>query len=138
MSRPAINTLAAACAVNTLAAVCTARPILDQIANKWSLMILIVLCEQPVRFNALQRRVGGITQKALTESLRRLERNGLVKRCVIASSPVAVEYSLTPLGHTLQSPFAAIYAWAVDHQPDIERAQRDFDQHIHQMNSAVN
>ncbi|HEY0208617.1 helix-turn-helix domain-containing protein [Acerihabitans sp.] len=118
MSRPAINTLDAACA---------ARPILDQIANKWSLMILIALCEQPVRFNELQRRLGGISQKALTESLRRLERNGLVRRYVITCSPVAVEYSITQLGHTLQLPFAALYAWAVDHQPDIERAQRDFD-----------
>lgn len=118
MSRPAINTLDAACA---------ARPILDQIANKWSLMILIALCEQPVRFNELQRRLGGISQKALTESLRRLERNGLVRRYVITSSPVAVEYSITQLGHTLQLPFAALYAWAVDHQPDIERAQREFD-----------
>lgn len=113
-----------------LEAVCATRPILDQIANKWSVLILTVICVEPVRFNELQRRLEGITQKALTENLRRLERSGLVNRCVIASSPIAVEYSLTPLGRTLQSPFAAIYGWAIEHQCDIERAQREFDQRV--------
>lgn len=107
---------------------CTSRPILDQIADKWSMLILAVLCAQPLRFNAIKRRLEGITQKALTQALRRLERNGIVARRVIPISPVAVEYSVTPLGRTLQQPFAALYAWTVDHLPDIEQARRDFDQ----------
>lgn len=106
------------------------RPILDQIANKWSVMILGVICAEPARFNAIKRRLGGITHKALTEALRRLERNGLVARRVIASSPVAVEYSITPLGRTLQQPFAALHAWTVDHASDLEQAQRDFDHRV--------
>jgi DNA-binding HxlR family transcriptional regulator len=106
---------------------CAARPFFDQVANKWSVMILTILCAQPQRFNELMRRLEGITHKALTQALRRLERNGLVARKVIASSPVAVEYSLTPLGRTLQEPFAAVYEWAVNHLPDIEKAQQDFD-----------
>ena len=108
---------------------CATRPFFDQIANKWSLMILTVLCAGPQRFNAVKRHLEGITQKALTQALRRLERNGLVARRVIATSPVAVEYSLTPLGRTLQEPFQAVYAWTVDHLPDIERAKAAFDRH---------
>ena len=102
------------------------RPILDQIADKWSVMILGVICTQPARFNAIKRRLGGITHKALTQALRRLERNGLVTRRVLATSPVAVEYSITPLGLTLQQPFAALYAWAVSHGSDVERAHAAF------------
>ncbi len=103
------------------------RPILDQIADKWSVMILGVICTQPARFNVIKRRLGRITHKALTQALRRLERNGLVTRRVIATSPVAVEYSITPLGLTLQQPFAALYAWAVGHVSDVEQAQTAFD-----------
>lgn len=106
---------------------CATRPFFDQLANKWSVMILAILCTKPQRFNAIMRRLEGITHKALTQALRRLERNGLVARRVIASSPVAVEYSLTPLGSSLQGPFAAVYDWAVDHRPDIEKAQLEYD-----------
>ncbi len=111
----------------TFAAACATRPILDQLANKWSVMILSVLCEKPQRFNVVRRRLEGITQKALTQALRRLERNGLVQRRVITDSPVAVEYSITPLGRTLQHPFQAVYQWALDHTAILEQAQRDFD-----------
>ena len=110
-----------------LVAACATRPILDQIANKWSVMILSAICAKPARFNAIKRRLDGITHKALTDALRRLERNGLVARRVITFSPVAVEYSLTPLGRSLQVPFAALYAWTADHVADIESAQLAFD-----------
>lgn len=106
---------------------CAARSFFDQVANKWSVMILTVLAERPMRFNALMRRLEGITHKALTQALRRLERNGLIARRVMATSPVAVEYSITDLGRTLQVPFAAVYDWAVHHLDDIEEAQRTFD-----------
>ncbi|WP_323143281.1 winged helix-turn-helix transcriptional regulator [Massilia phyllosphaerae] len=99
------------------------KPVLEQIANKWSVLILAVVCTQPSRFNAIKRRLDPITHKALTEALRRLERNGLVDRRVIASSPVAVEYSITPLGRTLQAPFTALIAWAQEHGPALEAAR---------------
>ncbi|MBN3724891.1 winged helix-turn-helix transcriptional regulator [Burkholderia sp. Ac-20379] len=110
-----------------LAEIDATRIVLEQIANKWSVLILAVLCTEPSRFNAIKRRLDPITHKALTEALRRLERNGLVNRRVIASSPVAVEYSITPLGRTLQEPFVALIAWANRHGGRIEDAQLDFD-----------
>jgi len=106
------------------------RPILEQIANKWSVLILTVVCHQPSRFNAIKRRLDPITHKALTEALRRLERNGLVLRRVINSSPVAVEYSITPLGRTLQQPFAALVAWASQHGEGITLAQVKYDNRV--------
>lgn len=106
-----------------LAEINSTRPVLEQIANKWSVLILAVLCEQPSRFNAIKRRLDPITHKALTEALRRLEKNGLVNRKVIATSPVAVEYSITPLGLTLQQPFEALIAWAQQHGAELMAAQ---------------
>jgi DNA-binding HxlR family transcriptional regulator len=103
------------------------RPVLEQIAHKWSILVLTFLCEEPKRFNALKRRLGGITQKALTETLRRLERNGLIDRCVTTTSPIAVVYSITPLGRTLQDPFLALYDWALEHQGALADAQARFD-----------
>jgi DNA-binding HxlR family transcriptional regulator len=106
---------------------CPSRPILDQISDKWSMMIITVLDERPLRFNAIKHRLEGVTQKALTQTLRRLERNGLVDRRVIPTSPVAVEYAITPLGRSLQPAFASLYGWIMGHLPEIERAQRRFD-----------
>lgn len=106
---------------------CPSRLLFDQIADKWSMMVLTVLDRGPVRFNAIKRELEGITQKALTQCLRRLERNGLVSRRVIPVSPVAVEYEITPLGRTLQVPFKALYAWTLDHMDRVESARADFD-----------
>jgi DNA-binding HxlR family transcriptional regulator len=100
--------------------------VLDQVASKWSVMVITSLCDEPQRFNAIKRRLAGVTQKALTETLRRLERNGLVARRVIPLSPVAVEYSLTPLGRTLQEPFTSLTGWALAHQLDMQAAQKLF------------
>ncbi|WP_144108199.1 winged helix-turn-helix transcriptional regulator [Paraburkholderia sp. BCC1886] len=111
-----------------LAEINATRPVLEQIANKWSVLILTVLCSEPSRFNAIKRRLDPITHKALTEALRRLERNGLVHRRVIASSPVAVEYSITTLGRSLQDPFVALVSWAATHGGSIEKAQAMFDE----------
>ncbi|THB83755.1 transcriptional regulator [Pantoea allii] len=110
-----------------LAEINSTRPILEQVANKWSVLILTVLCSQPSRFNAIKRRLDPITHKSLTEALRRLERNGLVSRRVIASSPVAVEYSITPLGRTLQDPFIALVSWAKQHGGAMEQTQGVYD-----------
>ncbi len=110
-----------------LATLPTIRPILDQISNKWAILVLTFICEKPQRFNAIRRRLEGITQKALTETLRRMERHGLLARRVFPVSPIAVEYSITPLGRTLQEPFTALYEWAVGHQVEIEKAKQGFD-----------
>lgn len=101
---------------------------LDQVASKWAVMVITNLCDQPQRFNAIKRRLDGVTQKALTDTLRRLERNGLIERRVIPVSPVAVEYSLTPLGRTLQKPFLVLSEWALHHHKDIDAAQQCYDE----------
>jgi len=106
---------------------CSSRFLLDQIADKWSVLILAALCNKPLRFNELKRCLDGITQKALTQTLRRLERNGILARRVIASSQIAVEYSITPLGRTLEEPFHALYLWTINHLPAVENAQAAFD-----------
>ncbi|MDQ1121008.1 MULTISPECIES: helix-turn-helix domain-containing protein [Pseudoxanthomonas] len=109
------------------AADCPSRLLLDQIADKWSVLVLAALCRQPLRFNMLKRTLEGITQKALTQTLRRLERNGIIERRVVTASPIAVEYRITALGRTLKAPFEALYAWTREHLPDVERAREAFD-----------
>jgi len=108
---------------------CPSRPILDQIADKWSVMAMAVL-EEPRRFNEIKRRLEGVTQRVLTHTLRRLERNGMIARRVLPTSPIGVEYSLTPLGRSLQEPFAHLYGWAVEHAGEIQQRQRDYDARI--------
>lgn len=103
------------------------RVILEQISDKWSILIIGALCRGPMRFNALKRELNGVTQKALTQTLRRLERLGLVERHVISGSPVSVEYSVTPLGESLKAPFQALFMWSLKHGPEIEAATRQFD-----------
>jgi DNA-binding HxlR family transcriptional regulator len=103
------------------------RELLDQVLDKWSLSILNELCERPCRFNDLRRAIPAVTQKSLTATLRRLERNGIVERVLLSSRPVAVEYRITPLGKTLRHPVDVLLSWAATHMPDIERARRTFD-----------
>lgn len=109
------------------APVTSSRLLLDQVTDKWSILILAALCARPLRFNDIRRSLDGVTQKTLTHSLRRLERSGILARRVIASSQVAVEYSITPLGRTLEGPFAALFQWTVAHADDVTQAQLAFD-----------
>lgn len=106
---------------------CPTRTLFDQIVDKWSVMVLAVLEQGPQRFNAIKRDLEGVSQKSLTQTLRRLERNGLVVRRVINSSPVAVEYALSDLGRTLLPPFRSLYHWVKDAIPEVEAARRAFD-----------
>lgn len=103
------------------------RPVLENITNKWSILILTVLCTEPCRFNEIRRRLNGITHKALADALKRLERNGLVNRQVLPTSPVSVEYSITPLAQSLQQPFVALTNWALEFGPAMELAQAEYD-----------
>ncbi|WP_420139058.1 winged helix-turn-helix transcriptional regulator [Sphingomonas sp.] len=106
---------------------CPSRLLFDQIADKWSMMVLTVLDAGPMRFNGIKRHLEGVTQKALTQCLRRLERNGLLSRRIIATSPIGVEYEITPLGRSLQPPFKALYAWTREHLDAVEQAREAFD-----------
>jgi DNA-binding HxlR family transcriptional regulator len=106
---------------------CPNRLLLEQIADKWSVLLLAALRDTPMRFNEIKRTLEGITQKSLTQSLRRLERNGIVERRVIDTSPIAVEYEITPLGQSLKEPFQALYSWTVDYLPAVEEARKVFD-----------
>ena len=115
---------ASACALANMAQV---RPVLDKIADKWTILILTVLCPRPSRFNAIKRRLDGITHKALADALKRLERNGMVTRTVLPTAPIGVEYAITPLGHSLRQPFEALCAWALDNGEAIEAANREHD-----------
>lgn len=103
------------------------RPTLDRIADKWTILILTVLCPRPSRFNAIKHRLDGITHKALADALKRLERNGLVTRTVLPTTPIGVEYAITPLGHSLRQPFEAICAWALENAEAVERASATYD-----------
>ena len=103
------------------------RPILEQIANKWTVLILSVLCTQPARFNDLKRRLEGITHKALSDALKRLERNGLISREVLPTQPIGVEYTITALGASLREPFAALYEWSLANGGELARAQAAYD-----------
>lgn len=105
---------------------CPSRPILDQIADKWSMMVMAVL-DEPRRFNEIKRRLEGVTQRVLTQTLRRLERNGMIERRVLPISPVGVEYSLTPLGESLREPFGRLYDWTVAHAHEIHAQQDAYD-----------
>ncbi|MEU2183734.1 winged helix-turn-helix transcriptional regulator [Streptomyces thermolilacinus] len=103
------------------------RELLDQVLDKWSLSVLNELCARPCRFNELRRAIPAVTQKSLTATLRRLERNGVVEREVISTRPVAIRYRVTPLGKTLRHPVDVLLAWAAEHLPSIERARDAFD-----------
>ncbi len=106
---------------------CPSRVLFEQIADKWSMMVLTVLEDEPVRFNAIKRHLEGVTQKSLTQCLRKLERNGLVERRVIPASPVAVDYRLTLLGQSLLEPFKGLYAWTIANMAQVDEARAQFD-----------
>ncbi|QDQ97714.1 winged helix-turn-helix transcriptional regulator [Tomitella fengzijianii] len=106
------------------------RELLDQVLDKWSLSVLGELCERPCRFNQLRRAIPAVTQKSLTATLRRLERNGIIERVVLGTRPVAVEYRITPLGKTLRPPVDVLLEWAEAHGPEIERAREHFDAEV--------
>ena len=107
---------------------CPIRLVLDRIADKWTVMLMHLLSDgAPHRFNDLRRNVEGISQKMLTQTLRDLERDGLVVRTIYAEVPPRVEYALTPLGATLCEPIAQLGDWAIAHVDEIKRAQAKFD-----------
>ncbi|MDF2797458.1 MAG: HxlR family transcriptional regulator [Devosia sp.] len=104
------------------------RQVLDKIADKWTILILTVLCEKPARFNDIKRRLGGITHKALSDALKRLERLGLVTRTVLPTQPIGVEYAITPVAISLRAPFRQLYDWALLNSEALNEAQTAYDE----------
>ncbi|MET0679035.1 MAG: helix-turn-helix domain-containing protein [Bradyrhizobium sp.] len=112
---------------NAYEADCPTRQILDRIGDKWAVLILLLLRDEPLRFNQLRRAIEGISQKMLSQVLKSLERDGLVRRRAIATMPVTVEYSITPLGQTLATAVDHLRDWAEQHLKDVLTAQRRYD-----------
>jgi DNA-binding HxlR family transcriptional regulator len=106
---------------------CPTRIVLDHIADKWTALILWKLTNGPIRFNQLRRDIQGISQKVLSQTLKQLERDGLINRQAFATVPVTVEYSVTPLGHTLAEKMAGISLWAQDNIDQVLTAQAKYD-----------
>jgi DNA-binding HxlR family transcriptional regulator len=103
---------------------CDSRQVLDLIADRWSMLVIYALSHHARRHGELKRMIGGISQKMLTQTLRALERDGLVERSVYEVVPPRVDYRLTPLGRTLLGPLSAICRWAQNRLPQV-RAARD-------------
>lgn len=102
---------------------CPAQKALDLVADKWTLLVLLALLGGVKRHSTLRRKLKGVTQKMLTQTLRRLEQDGLVARTVYPEVPPKVEYALTPLGETLSEPIRALSAWAEKHSNALEAAR---------------
>ncbi|WP_267222156.1 helix-turn-helix domain-containing protein [Novosphingobium clariflavum] len=114
-------------APDVYAANCPTRQLLDRVADKWSVLILLTLGNGEMRFNALKRRIDGISQKMLSQTLRSLERDGLVLRAVVPSVPVTVSYAISPLGRELLGALQAMIDWAEARMGMVAQAQRDYD-----------
>ena len=114
-------------APNAYSADCPTRQILDRVGDKWAVLILLLLRKQPVRFNQLRRSIEGISQKMLSQVLKSLERDGLIRRRAIATVPVTVEYSITPLGVTLAAAVDPLRDWAENHLKEVLASQRRYD-----------
>ncbi|XVQ13560.1 winged helix-turn-helix transcriptional regulator [Spirillospora sp. CA-255316] len=106
---------------------CGTRLVLDRIGDKWSVLVVLGLIDGPRRFTGLRDMIGGITPKVLTQTLRALERDGLVTREVFAEVPPRVEYALTPLGRSLRAPIQAVNDWAEEHVNEVMRAREHHD-----------
>ncbi|MEV7405194.1 helix-turn-helix domain-containing protein [Streptomyces sp. NPDC091267] len=108
-------------------ATCPARQLLDRISDKWVSLVLNALADGPLRYGDLNRIIAGVSQKMLTQTLRTLERDGLLTRTVTPSVPVRVDYQLTALGLSLLPVMASIKSWAECHIEEVRTARTDYD-----------
>lgn len=106
---------------------CPIRTVLAQIGDKWSLLVILMLRDGEHRFSAIQRAIPDISQRMLTQTLRKLERDGLVRRTVTPSIPPRVDYAITELGQSLFAPIGAMAQWAIEKQPEIVKARSVYD-----------
>jgi DNA-binding HxlR family transcriptional regulator len=101
--------------------------VLARVGDKWSVFVIMMLDDGPKRFNELKRKIGGISQRMLTLTLRGLERDGLITRTVFPTIPPRVDYELTDLGRGLSKPVQALGQWVFEHKLEIESARKKFD-----------
>ncbi|MFB7124130.1 winged helix-turn-helix transcriptional regulator [Kitasatospora sp. NPDC056273] len=119
---------AEAAAYDAYLAWCPARQLLDRIGDKWVSLLVSALAEGPLRYSDLRRRLAGVSEKMLTQTLRALERDGLVSRTVTAGVPARVDYELTGLGRDLLPLVRQIKDWAESHMPQVLAARAAYDE----------
>ena len=112
---------------DVLTAACPTRQVLRRIGDRWTMLVIMALKPGTLRFSELRRAIEGVTQKVLTETLRALERDGLVEREAIPTVPVTVRYTLTSLGRSLAEAVAPIRVWAYAHMDEIDDARSRYD-----------
>jgi DNA-binding HxlR family transcriptional regulator len=108
---------------------CPSRQLLDRVSDKWVALVLVGLEDGPLRYSELARRIAGVSQKMLTQTLRTLERDGLLTRTVAATVPATVTYELTALGHSLQDVMHELKNWAESHMAAVLEARASYDAH---------
>lgn len=106
---------------------CPSRRVLDRIGDRWTVLVVGALGVQTLRFSELRRQIQGISQKMLTQTLRGLERDGLVVRTAYLEVPTRVEYHLTDAGSSLLAPLRALEQWSIDHFAGVSAARADYD-----------
>lgn len=105
---------------------CPVRQVLSQVTGKWQMLIVFSLEDGPMRFGALKRSIGDITQRVLTENLRKMERDGYLTRTVDPGPPIAVTYELTPLGSELRSHLKPLLIWAAASHPAVRQSREAY------------
>ncbi|WP_449599152.1 winged helix-turn-helix transcriptional regulator [Paenibacillus sp. Marseille-Q9583] len=111
-----------------LLSICGYSKVLDIISNKWTALVIYAMEDGIIRYSDIRRRIEGISKKMLTQTLRQLERDGLVEREITPSVPPIVEYSLTPLGVSLLEPMRALNRWTSQNYVWVEKARASYDQ----------
>ncbi|EHR53610.1 putative transcriptional regulator [Saccharomonospora marina XMU15] len=106
---------------------CPVTEVLDRVGGKWSIGVLVAAAHGPVRFTELERAIAGISRRMLTLTLRKLERDGLLRRTVYPTVPPKVEYELTDMARELRQTLLSLVDWAERHRPDIARARARYD-----------
>jgi DNA-binding HxlR family transcriptional regulator len=106
---------------------CPSRKLLDRIADKWVALVVKSLSDGPKRYSEVSHQIAGVSQKMLTQTLRSLERDGVLTRTVTPSVPVRVDYELTPLGESLHGVLGQLKIWAEQHMPEVDLARADYD-----------
>lgn len=106
---------------------CPSRKLLDRLSDKWVALVLKSLIDGPKRYSELARQLAGVSQKMLTQTLRSLERDGMLTRTVTPSVPARVDYELTPLGESLAGILGQLKTWAEQHMPEVDRARAEYD-----------
>jgi DNA-binding HxlR family transcriptional regulator len=107
---------------------CPVRDVLDRIGDKWSVLVISLLGDGPMRFMELKRSIGLVSQRMLTRTLRGLERDGLITRTVHPVVPPRVDYELTALGRGLQGVLTELTTWSFAHASDVASARREYDE----------